>query len=57
MKESLRKCYRNLGWNYAEYLMYRGQLRGNHKKSVSRLITHAGRRHNKMIMHELIIEQ
>lgn len=43
MKESLRNAYRKFSWDFADYLMYRGQLRGTAKARQKRVFTKGAR--------------
>ena len=56
MKESPRKSYRVLKWDFSDYISLRPQLRGAIKKKWSREITRAGRLNRKRWAKKEIVE-
>lgn len=50
MKEGIRKAYRFTSWEFADYLDWRPQLRGNTKKRQKRIFTKGARRNSKKII-------
>ena len=54
MKEGIRKAYRKFSWEFADYLSWRPQLRGNSKRKQKRLFTKVARNILKKELRNLI---